>query len=127
MPYIDTRDLAEELDELEVRQALTEALTDPESQVVEDDTDPLGEEETKRLEALRELRDEIGDEWPHGETMIPVEDFVEYAKELADDIGTITEVSWPLSHIDWQAAADELAHDYTEVEWEGASYYVRAS
>jgi hypothetical protein len=125
MPYIDTRDLAEELDELEVRQALTEALTDPECPVVEDDTDPLGEEETKRLEALRELRDEIGSEWSYGETMIPIEDFVEYAKELADDI--ITEVSWPLSHIDWQAAADELAQDYFEVEWEGTSYYVRAS
>jgi hypothetical protein len=125
MPYIDTRDLAEELDELEARQALTEALTDPESQVVEDDTEPLGEEETKRLEALRELRDEIGDEWPYGETMIPVEDFVEYAKELADEI--ITEVSWPLDCIDWTEAARQLAFDYTEVEWEGASYYVRAS
>lgn len=125
MPYIDTRDLAEELEELEARQALTEALLDPECPVVEEDTEPLGEEETKRLEALRELRDEIGREWPYGEMMIPVEDFVEYAKELADEI--ITEVSWPLSHIDWQAAADELAQDYTEIEWEGASYYIRTS
>jgi hypothetical protein len=125
--YIDTRDLATELDELEERQALVDSLSDPETQVVEDDTEPLDEEETERLEALRELRSEIPD-WSYGETMIPVDDFEEYAEELAEDIGAIDrEARWPLNHIDWKAAARELSHDYTEVTLDGVDYYVRAS
>ncbi len=130
MSYIDTRDLAAELDELEARQdAVNAAGADDATDEDRADLEPLDEDEAERLRALRDLRDEIGSEWSYGETMIPVEDFEDYAQELADDIGAWPhpEASWPLTHIDWAAAARKLAHDYTQVEWEGRSYYVRTS
>lgn len=52
--------------------------------------------------------------------------FEAYAEELADDIGAIdAKAAWPLRHIDWKAAARELQQDYTEIEWEGCTYWVR--
>jgi hypothetical protein len=126
MSYIDTRDLAAELTELEDRAEYAAMHTeDPESFP---NPEPLDEDEANRLAALRDLADEIGSEFPHGETMIPVDEFEAYAEEMAEDIGAIDRnASWPLSHIDWAAAAEELAQDYSEVEWEGTSYYVRTS
>jgi antirestriction protein len=42
----------------------------------------------------------------------------DYAEELADDIGAIPDdLSWPLTHIDWDAAARDLEYDgYRERE-----------
>jgi antirestriction protein len=134
--YIDTRDLAGELDDLEARQdavaAFVEELeTTDEQEIaaaveVAEDLDPLTEEEQTRLSELRDLADEIGDEWRYGATMIPEDDFAGYAQELAEDCGMVPHgVGWPVNHIDWEAAADELRIDYTEVEWEGTTYLVR--
>lgn len=48
------------------------------------------------------------------------------AQELADDIGAIdSNAKWPLNHIDWEAAAEELKMDYTEVNFNGTTYYIR--
>mgnify|MGYP003412182680 FL=1 len=50
----------------------------------------------------------------------------EYAEELASDIGAIDQdAGWPLSHIDWEGAAEDLKDDYTEVEILGATFYLR--
>jgi hypothetical protein len=126
MSYIDTRDLAAELTELEDRAEYAAMhAEDPESFP---NPEPLDEDEANRLAELRELADEIGSEFSHGETMIPVDEFEAYAEEVAEDIGALQEFpKWPHTHIDWAAAAEELAQDYTEVEWEGTSYYVRTS
>jgi hypothetical protein len=87
MSYIDTRDLAAELTELEDRAEYAAMHTeDPESFP---NPEPLDEDEANRLAALRELADEIGEEFPHGETMIPVDEFEAYAEEMAEDIGAI--------------------------------------
>lgn len=32
---------------------------------------------------------------------------------------------WPLRHIDWDAAAEELKQDYTSVEFDGVTYWIR--
>ncbi len=132
--YIDTRDLATELDELETRQDAVadfvielDADTDMDAAIAaNDELEPLDEDEATRLAELRDLRDEVGPEWRYGVLLIPVDDFVEYAQEYADSIGAIdTSASWPLSHIDWDAAADDLASDFSETEWEGTAYYFR--
>ena len=132
--YLDTRDLAAELDDLARREEEARDMrvnpqdyTDEERAGLPDVE--LTDEEAERLAALRELESEIPD-FRDGETMVPVEDFRDYAEELADDLGYMQDAKandWPFRHIDWQAAADELAQDYTEVEWEGTAYYVRAS
>ena len=47
--------------------------------------------------------------------------FVQYARELADDIGV---PRWPFNCIDWQKAADELQQDYYDVDFDGVTYWV---
>lgn len=119
MSYLDTRDLYAELEELRAR------ATDDDGMI--ETPQPLDEDETARLAALVELFDEIGENTGrHGETMIPDHLFAQYAEELADDIGAIDRnAGWPLSHIDWEAAAQDLKADYTEVNFDGTTYYVR--
>jgi len=51
--------------------------------------------------------------------------FVEYAKELADDLIGAPDHSWPMCHIDWDAAADSLKSDYAEVTIGYHVYLVR--
>ena len=52
--------------------------------------------------------------------------FVEYAEQLADDLGLIPEAhSWPASYIDWEAAARDLQMDYTCFEFQGCIFWVR--
>lgn len=60
-------------------------------------------------------------------TLIPEDDFEDYARELAEDIGDMPrEQSWPASYIDWEAAADALKMDYTTVEYDGTTHYIRS-
>ena len=59
--------------------------------------------------------------------MIPDWDFVEHAQELADDMGlTHRDDPWPLSFIDWKAAAKALKHDYSSIEVDGRRYWFRS-
>ena len=58
--------------------------------------------------------------------MIREDKFIDYAQEFADDIGAIDiHASWPLNHIDWEAAAEELKQDYQEVEFGDETYLIR--
>ena len=68
--------------------------------------------------------DDIADNEP---TMIPADDFVAYAQELAEDIGAIgQDAQWPVYCIDWERAAQELQMDYASVRVNGTTYYFRA-
>lgn len=85
--------------------------------------------EQEELDALIELESEMGctleSADQNGVYFIDEDYFVEYAKELAYDIGVVSDdLAWPCTHIDWDAAADELRMDYTEVEFDGNSYLV---
>lgn len=85
-----------------------------------------GEEELVTLKAFASGLENYGD-WDHGETLIRASYFTEYAEQLADDIGAIDrDAKWPLDHIDWEAAAEALKIDYTESEFDGVTYYMRA-
>lgn len=78
------------------------------------------------LAAIEEIEAAGIPDWQYGETLIREDYFVEYAQQLADDIGAIDrEANWPTCHIDWQAAADHLKMDYTEVDYRGVTYYAR--
>lgn len=85
-------------------------------------------DEAEELKALLELANEGENEsdWTHGATLIRETYFEDYAKELARDLGEIdgTE-SWPLNCIDWEKAAEELQQDYTALDFDGVTYYVR--
>ncbi len=89
------------------------------------DIDPA---ERARLDLFRsELSDYFGeDALSDGITIIPDDEFEDYAKELAWELGAITEDShWPAAYIDWEAAADALKMDYSGFDFEGTTYWGR--
>ena len=60
-------------------------------------------------------------------TLISEHHFPTYAEELAHDIGAIdSNFSWPLTHIDWDSAADALKIDYSTVTLDGQDYLIRS-
>lgn len=91
-------------------------------------------EESAELQTLVAFLDECkgrgGDEQWRGDwypvTAIRESYFVNYAQELAEDIGAIPkDAQWPCTCIDWEQAARELQMDYTGADFDGVTYYVR--
>jgi len=82
-------------------------------------------DEYKNLKALAEQCEGYGD-WRYGETLIRDSYFTKYAQQLADDSGAIKDDSWPCNCIDWEQAASELQSDYTSVEFDGTTYWMRS-
>jgi hypothetical protein len=86
-------------------------------------------EEIKELAQLLALQAEAegyAPDWQHGCTLVHEDHFTEYAQEMAYDIGAISkDATWPACHIDWEAAAEALKVDYTEVEFGTQTYLVR--
>jgi hypothetical protein len=87
------------------------------------------EDDAKEYATLKSLADEASGyapDWEHGETLIRDSYFKEYAMGLAEDIGAINkDASWPNTCIDWEQAAHELQMDYTSVDFDGVTYWIR--
>jgi hypothetical protein len=82
-------------------------------------------DELRALTALQDQAEGYCPDWHHGETLIRESYFETYAQELAEDCGTVENTdTWPGRCIDWEQAARELKQDYTEVDYQGVSYYV---
>lgn len=109
---IDSRDIIDRIAELEA-----------------EGEEALDEDERGELVALKDLAldgETNVPDWPYGETLIRDDYFVTYAQQLADDIGaTNSDQGWPLGFIDWDAAADALKMDYTELDFDGVTYWAR--
>jgi hypothetical protein len=83
-------------------------------------------EELITLKKLAAEAQGYSEDWAYGATLIRSSYFVEYAQQFADDIGAVnSEASWPNTCIDWEQAARELQMDYTAVEFDGITYWVR--
>lgn len=150
---IDSRDVIARIEELESdRSDLLDALT--EAQDAHNDALPAPESakdmgvlsdavkeaqatlqewdegyDGKELKVLRELADEASgcSDWTYGEMLIRDSYFEDYARDLAEDIGSISkDQSWPNNCIDWEQAADQLKQDYTTVEFDGVIYWIRS-
>jgi len=82
------------------------------------------------LKPLTDLRDEVEPycpDWPHGVTLVADDYFEDYAYEMARDIGAIPDdMSWPANCIDWTKAANALQMDYTSVDFDGITFWVRS-
>lgn len=131
---IDSRYLIEYIDELvSERDDLREAISDSETSEEREQAEAaLAEWEAENLkdlesvEAFAEDCENCADDWVHGVALIAESYFQEYAKQLAEDIGAVDrDAPWPLSRIDWDAAADDLKQDYTAVEWDDCTFFVR--
>jgi hypothetical protein len=106
------------MDHDEWPEELSEDLDSDDSEIVD---------EFLRLRALDEQGQETGGDWQFGETLIRESYFVEYAEDYADDIGAIDkDARWPLTHIDWDAAAADLRQDYSEVKYGDETYLTRS-
>lgn len=134
---IDSRDVIARIEELESElQDAHEGESDPPALLFQDwvhraagnDAHTLQDAavEYRALKALADQGEGYGD-WRRGETLIAEAYFTEYAQQLADDIGAINkDATWPSCHIDWEAAAASLKKDYTEVDFGGAAFLMRA-
>lgn len=89
--------------------------------------DLAGEELAKWQKAFEEAGVDFEGQKENDPTMIPDEDFEDYAQELAEDTGMISrETQWPLTCIDWEQASRELKMDYSSVEVDGTEYWFRS-
>lgn len=114
---MDSRDIIERLEELrEMRESVESS-----GKVYEDE-----DLELSVLEELNTSGENATSDWVHGATLIRDDYFEDYARQLAEDLGAIdADAAWPACHIDWEAAATSLQMDYTSLEFEGVTYWVR--
>lgn len=126
---IDSRDVISRIDELEAeREAFLES--EPPSDAPEKkEALWLDTDEGRELATLKALADEASGyaaDWQHGETLVRDSYFEDYAQQLAEDCGMIpADLKWPASCIDWEQAARELQMDYTSVDFDGVTYWIR--
>lgn len=142
-PYVDAIDEAEEaiteaeealrqadegVNTSELQEAICKAVEAREKALdVLDEFDDTAEgEELVMLKAVAEEGENYADDWNHGVALIRDSYFRTYAEELADDLGVVSrDLEWPLTCIDWRRAAEELKEDYTAIEFDGVTYWVR--
>lgn len=110
--YIDSRTIIEKYDELK-------------NEIEDEEREPT-EDEGEFMDAVDDLSTEVSD-WDFGAQMIREDCFEDYARQLAEDIGSISgDEQWPFTHIDWEAAATELQMNYSSVSFLGCDYLVRS-
>jgi hypothetical protein len=107
------------------------------SQELADANVSIGEWENDYLDEFEMLIDIISQgedspDWNYGETLIHENYFTAYIEELVNDCYEMpkefTEGKWPWNHasIDWESAADEAKQDYTTIDSNRETYYIRA-
>lgn len=136
---LDSRDVIERLDELQSKfDAIEEAKanlnaaepgnTEEAQAELDAASEDFDEDERAEYHALKALADEAegyADDWRHGATLIRETYFTDYCKELCRDIGDLPKDVPRYIEIDWDATANNLRVDYTEVEFNGETYLIR--
>ena len=140
MSYLDTRDLITERDELrqEVLDTYKEEFHNVDSyEEIDFDDDheyhinsfdqflKQFEIQLETIEQIDALENIIGEsEFNFGVTLIPDDEFTDYAEQLAEDIEAIGDNSdWIV--IDWDKTADNLKMDFSSVDYKGVDYLYR--
>lgn len=142
MSYIDTRDLSDKRDSLK-EQILEDfnirfktELTDfddiesyLEDEAPEDkrnDFEIYWKDEYKEIKDIDEVENEVGSEFVYGCTLIEEDDFEDYVKELLVDCGYIPQDLPSWIEIDWEITSNNVRKDYSELEYQGETYYFRS-
>ena len=139
---IDTRDLIETRDELK-QQVLDSFLENfPHyEEMTSDFEDILFEEEEiqswkeywldeiEEITDIEKLEDEVndyaGDNFEDGVYLIAEDDFEDFVEQDLEDCGYIPKDFPTWIEIDWEATANNVRQDYTEVEFRGTAYLFR--
>lgn len=82
-------------------------------------------DEYTALKALADEAEGYADDWEYGSTLIRDSHFVDAMQELCADIGDVPKDMPSYLVIDWDATAENLKADYTSVEFDGVTYWVR--
>lgn len=116
----DSRDLIERIADLESE--LADAHDDNETDDVLDMRAELA-----TLQAFAEEARGYVPDFIYGESFISEDYFTTYAQDYADEVGAIdSRASWPLTFIDWPAAAAALQQDYTSFDLDGVTFWARS-
>ena len=83
------------------------------------------QEEINQITCIDEIEDEIGSEFDFGVTLIPEDDFTDYVEDFLKDCGYISYDFPSWIEIDWEATAENVKQDYSELEYEGETYFYR--
>jgi len=86
------------------------------------------------LDTLREVIEQGEDspDWSYGETLIRGSYFTDYITDLIKDCYEMPKEmdsgKWPYNHLqmDWESAAEEAKIDYSTIEVDGETYYIRS-
>ena len=122
---IDSRDVIERIEELEneIENLIEEATESEENYEDDEEYWELKEE----LDTLLDLQEQCNyGDWKYGEALIHEDYFVEYVEDMLKDIGYLpNDVPWFIE-IDWDKTAENIKMDYTEVNFDGETYYIRS-
>jgi hypothetical protein len=139
MNTIDTRDLIEERNKLKL-QILGSFLENFEHYVYRTEAfeDILFEEEEieswkeewedelKQIEQINQLENDVcNGEFDYETTLIEEDDFEDFVKQDLEDCGYISKDFPVWIEVDWEATADNVRQDYSEVEFRGITYLYR--
>jgi hypothetical protein len=81
--------------------------------------------ELAALESLAEEAEGYADDWKYGAALIRESYWVEYVQELLEDIGDLPKDLPHYIEIDWEKTARNIQVDYTSVDFDGVTYWVR--
>jgi hypothetical protein len=124
---IDSRDIIERIRELEGDKEIAEDPEDPDPGYFTDDAAA----ELRKLKALAEEAEGYAEDWRYGATLIHDDHFTDYARNFFEETADrdtrklVQEGAWPFNNLDWDAAAEDLKVDYTSVDFDGETYWVR--
>lgn len=82
-------------------------------------------EELEKLKALAEQGEAYAPDWMHGETLISDDYFTEYTEEFCKDCGDVPRDIPRYIEIDWEATAENIKQDYTSIDFDGTTYWIR--
>jgi DNA repair exonuclease SbcCD ATPase subunit len=106
-----------------------EKLRDERQKLI-DDLQEWDDDNGEELESLKDLNGEgenASSDWRHGETLIRESYFTDYCEELCKDVGDLPREIPHYIVIDWEATANNIKADYTSIDFDGETYYVRSS
>lgn len=86
------------------------------------------EDEGNEYIALKALADEAeaySEDWTYGSTLIRDSYFSDYVQELLEDCGDLPKDLPHYVVVDWEATARNIRQDYTSVDFDGVTYWVR--
>lgn len=74
---------------------------------------------------IEKLEDEIGSEWEYGVTLIEEDEFEDFVEQDLEDCGYISKDFPKWIEIDWEATANNVRQDYSEVVYNEITYLYR--